>query len=89
MPSPETLQEFAKFLAAEKGVKQLTTADKNVVTVMREGENGRAFAAIDPSRENGKVTLPIGGVNAFDGKAYDKGEEVVLPPYGKLLVVEK
>lgn len=89
VPSPETLQEFAKFLAAEKGVKPLTTADKNVVTVMREGENGRAFAAIETSRENGKVTLPIGGVNAFDGKAYDKGEEVILPPYGKLLVVEK
>lgn len=40
VPSPETLQEFAKFLAAENGVKPLTTADKNVVTVMREGEKG-------------------------------------------------
>ena len=89
VPDPATLREFAKFLAAEKGVKPVAAADKNIVAVIREGEGKRAFAALEIAHEGGSVTLPLSGVNAFDGKAYSAGETVVLPPYGKLLVVEK
>lgn len=88
VPDPATLREFTKFLAAENGVKPVAAADKNIVAVIREGEGKRAFAALEIAHEGGSVTLPLSGVNAFDGKAYSAGETVVLPPYGKLLVVE-
>lgn len=86
MPEPDEFGKLVQRIAEEAGIAPLTEADKNAVTVLRDGKCGRVFCAAEVENKEACVVVPFDGYGAIDGKKYTKGERVKLPPFGVIVV---
>lgn len=87
--APDAYGEFLSAIAAECGILPLTDADATVATSIRSNDTDEVFCAVETVGAEGHVTLPFAAKNLVTDEVYEKGESIILKPYGYLFAKKK
>ncbi len=88
IPDSELILWLTEKYAKELNIAAPVKASPSVVTVMRKGEAGEVFGAVEVEHAPAYAVCPFDGTDVIGGKKYHKNDKIELAPYGVSVVVK-